>query len=220
MRGALGGAITYGGKRLTAERFFGAGFVGREIAAVGSSVVRNASDGIGSFDRLILPAGVMRVYWQRTTGDVQVKVDAYSAGLVAYGIFNDHLEFDARNSLSSGAFVFKTNNEVITYGSQKNHAGGISRGGIILRSDVPGFGKEFLERALAHERVHVLQDDQLFITHTDRLDNWVWSRLGPLKPGSRYVDLNPTSEFLRLLTHGIPRYDDRPWELEAIYLTK
>jgi hypothetical protein len=219
-RGALGGAIIYSGKRITAERFFGAGFIGREVAAVGSSVVRNASDGIGTFDRLILPAGFLRLYWQRGSGELQVKVDVYSAGLVVYGIAEDDLELDTRASLSAGAAVFRTDNEVITFGSEQKHAGGVSRGGIILRSYVPGWGKEFLDRALAHERVHVAQDDQLFITLNDRLDDWVFTKLGPARPLSRYIDLNGSSEFLRLLTRVIPRHGDRPWELEAIYLTR
>ena len=219
-RGALGGAIIYGGKRITAERFFGAGLIGREFSAVGSSVVRNASDGIGTFDRLIMPAGFLRVYWQRNTGSVQVKVDVYSAGLVVYGIAEGDLKFDRRESFSAGAAVFRTNNEVITYGEGRQHAGGVSRGGLILRSYVPAWGDEFLERALAHERVHVAQDDQLFITLNDHVDDWLFTKLGPARSLTRYVDLNGSSEFLRLMTRAIPRYGDRPWELEAIYLTR
>jgi hypothetical protein len=219
-RGALGGAVIYSGKRITAERFFGAGLIGREIAAVGASVVRNASDGIGSFDRLILPVGFMRVYWDRAHSRFHAKVDVYSAGLVAYAIVEDNLELDARASFSSGAAVFRTDNEVIAFGTGEQHAAGVSRGGIVLRSYVPGWGKEFLDRALAHERVHVAQDDQLFITLNDRLDDWLFTKLGPARPLSRYIDLNGSSEFLRLVARAIPRHADRPWELEAIYLTK
>jgi hypothetical protein len=219
-RGALGGAVIYSGKRITAENFFAAGLLGREIAAVGASVVRNASDGIGSFDRLILPAGFMRIYWDRARGGVHAKVDAYAAGLVVYAIAQDHLELDARASLSAGVAVFRTDNEVITFGTDEQHAAGVSRGGIVLRSYVPGWGKEFLDRAFAHERVHVAQDDQLFITLNDRLDDWLFTKLGPVRPLARYIDLNGSSEFLRLLARAIPRHGDRPWELEAIYLTR
>ena len=219
VRGALGGAIIYGGKRITAERFFGAGLIGREFAAVGSSVVRNASDGVGTFDRLILPAGILRVYWQRPSGSVQVKVDVYSAGLTVYGIAESNLDFDVHESFSAGAVVFKTNNEVITFGADKQHAGGISRGGLIFRSFVPGWGEEFLERALAHERVHVSQDDQFFITLNDHVDDWLFTKLGAAQRLSRYIDLNTSSELLRLVGRTMS-YRDRPWEVEAIYLTK
>ena len=218
-RGALGGALIYGGKRITAERFFGAGFIGREVAAVGASVVRNASDGVGTFDRLIVPAGILRVYWQRPGGQVQVKADVYAAALTVYGFAESNLHFDVHESLSAGAVVFKTDNEVITFGPDKQHAGGISRGGLIFRSFVPGWGDEFLERALAHERVHVSQDDQLFITLYDHVDDWVFTKLGAARSLSRYIDLNTSSELLRLLARTMP-HRDRPWEVEAIYLTR
>ncbi|MGQ0813852.1 MAG: hypothetical protein ACT4O1_05245 [Gemmatimonadota bacterium] len=219
-RGALGGVVIYAGKRVAAERFYGAGLIGREVAAVGASVVRNASDGIPSFERLILPAGFMRVYWQRPQGRVRVKLDIMSAGLTVYGVVEDHLEFDARESLSGGMPVFRTNNEIITYGTGEQHAAGISRAGIILRAHVPAWRAEFLDRALAHERVHVLQDDQLFITLNDHADDWLFSKLGPARRVSRYVDLNVSSEVLAQLSRLIPEHGDRPWEMEAIYLTR
>ena len=51
--GALGGAVVYG-----------AGLAGREVAAVGTSIVRNASDGRGTLEQLVLPIGVARLYLQ------------------------------------------------------------------------------------------------------------------------------------------------------------
>ena len=219
-RGALGGTIIYAGKWVAARRFYGAGFLGREVGAVGASVVRNASDGIGNFDRLILPAGFTRIYWNRASRNVSVKVDVYSAGMVAYGVLEDELDLDASASLSAGTFVFKTNNEVIVFGDAENHAAGVSRAGIILRSDVPAWGDEFLDRAFAHERAHVLQDDQLFITLNDHLDDWLLSKAPATRSISSRIDLNASSEFLRLLAKLIPRHADRPWELEAIYLTR
>src|SRR5437868_1015216 len=66
-RGAFGGAIIYTGKWVAAKRISGGGLVGREITAVGTSIVRNASDGVGSLDRLILPVAIGRIYWDRQT---------------------------------------------------------------------------------------------------------------------------------------------------------
>jgi hypothetical protein len=218
-RGAMGGAIIYSGKRVAVERFTGAGLVGREIAAVGASVVRNASDGIGSFDRLILPASVTRIYWNRAAREIAVKLDAVAAGYAIYGITEKHLELDTRKSLCSGTFVFKTDNEIIITRGGATHAAGISRAGLVLLADVPAWGTDFLERAFAHERVHVLQDDQLFITLNDHADDWAFSKLHARRV-SRYVDINVTTEALRLLSRAIPRHADRPWEIEAIYLTR
>lgn len=219
-RGALGGTIIYGGKRVAAERYFGAGLLGREIAAVGASVVRNASDGIGSFDRLILPAGFARVYWHRARGDVRVKLDVVTLGYTVYGVVEDNLEFAARESLSSGGPVFRTDNEIITFDTGAQHAAGVSRAGVILQAYVPAWRDDFLNRALAHERIHVLQNDQLFITLNDHLDDWVFGKLGPAARAGRYIDLNGSSELLVLLARWVEKHGDRPWELEAIYLTR
>jgi hypothetical protein len=218
-RGALGGVVIYAGKRIAAERFDGAGLLGREVAAVGSSVVRNASDGIGSLDRLILPAGFVRVYWNRKSRDVGFKLDLVSAGLVAYAVFEDDLVFDARNTLSSGSPVFRTNGKVITYGTGDHHAAGVSRAGTVFRAEVLPWGDEFLERAFAHERVHVLQDDQLFVTLNDHFDDWVFGKVRAERVG-RYVDINLSSNVLVLLSRVIERHADRPWEMEAIFLTR
>ena len=218
-RGALGGAVIYGGKRIAASRFDGAGLIGREVAAVGASVVRNASDGIGTFDRLILPAGFMRVYWNRASGAVRLKLDVVSAGFVAYAVLEEELVLDARRTLSAGSPVFRTEGKVITYGTGDHHAAGVSRAGTVFRADVRPWGKEFLDRAFAHELVHVLQDDQLFITLNDHLDDWAFTRLGAERVG-RYVDLNASSQVLVLLSRVIENHADRPWEMEAIFLTR
>jgi hypothetical protein len=219
-RGALGGSVVYAGKRIAASRFDGAGLTGREVAAVGASVVRNASDGIGTFDRLILPAGFVRVYWDRKNRDVAFKLDVVSAGIVAYAIAEDDLVLDGGRSLSSGTPVFRTEGKVITYGTGDQHAAGVSRAGTVFRADVRPWGDEFLDRAFAHELVHVVQDDQLFITLNDHLDDWAFSRLGAAGRIGRYVDINISSQVLVVLSRMIENHADRPWEMEAIFLTR
>ena len=42
-RGALGGSVHYAGMRISAQRFDGAGLLGRQVSAAGISMVRNAS---------------------------------------------------------------------------------------------------------------------------------------------------------------------------------
>lgn len=219
-RGALGGAVIYAGKRVAVERFFGAGFLGREVSAVGGSIVRNASDGIGTLDRLILPIGFTRVYWNRAQDDVHIKVDVLSAGYTAYGIIEKELKFEPRNSLSAGMPVFRTNNKLLTYAGGDQHAAGLSWAGVVIRADIPAYREDFLARTFAHERIHALQDDQIFVTLTDHADDWVVSKLGPLSPVGRYIDINPSTELLLVFTRWFPEHGDRPWEMEPIYLTR
>jgi hypothetical protein len=218
VRGVLGGTVVYVGKRVAAERFFGAGFSGREVAAVGASMVHNAADRIGTFDRLVLPAGLARVYWDRKHDDVQVRLDAVTTGYTVYGILEKELSFDAHDSFSAGAPVFRTHNKVIQ-GGVGEHAAGVQAQGVIFRADVPGFGEKFLQRAFAHERVHVLQDDQLFIMWNEPLNRWALSHTAITRTLDRYIDLDFSSEALRQLARFIDR-KDRPWEIEAIYLTR
>lgn len=219
-RGALGGAVIYAGKRVAVERFFGAGFVGREVSAVGASMVRNASDGVGTFDRLILPLGFTRVYWNRAQNDVRVKLDLLSAGYTVYGVVEKELSFELRNSISAGLPVFRTDNKLLSYASGEQHAAGVSWAGVVIRADIPAYREDFLERAFAHERIHALQDDQIFVTMVDHADDWVLSKLGPLSPVSRFVDINPSTELLLVFTRWIPKHGDRPWEMEPNYLTR
>lgn len=219
-RGAFGGAIIYSGKKLAASRFFGAGVMGREVAAVGSSVVRNASEGRGTFDRLVFPVAFVKLYWDRTAGSLQPKLDVVSAGYTIYGIVEDELKFDAHESASAGMMVFRTDNKVIATKTDDQHAAGLQAEGVILRADVPGFGEKFLKLALAHERVHVLQDDQIFLTLNDPVDDWVWRRTTATRKVGRFVDINISTEMLRQLSRLIPNHADRPWELEATYLTR
>jgi hypothetical protein len=218
-RGALGGLIIYGGKRISIESFAGAGLIGREVASVGASVVRNAADGLGSFERLVLPVGVIRIYRHPKPGNKwQAKIDAVALGQTIYGVVERELVFDASKSFSSGMAVFRTRNRILDLGDE--HAAGVTNAGVIFLSDVPLWGQELLQRAFAHERVHSLQMDQLFLTLNDPYDD-VLLRYLPLGDRvNRWVDINVTTEFLRLLNMAIDKHGDRPWELEAIYLTR
>lgn len=218
VRGALGGTVIYAGKRVAAERFFAAGLTGREIAATGASLVRNASQGVGSLDRLVLPVGIVKVYWNRPARNVAVHLDAIATGYTVYGVVEKELHFDAHETFSSGAPVFKTDDKVIT-SSVGEHSAGVQAEGVVFRAVVPPWGNEFLERALAHERMHILQDDQLFITWNQPLEHWAFAKTSPTNTLAKYVDINVSTESLRQLARFL-KHDDRPWEIEAIYLTR
>lgn len=219
-RGALGGAVIYAGKRIAVERFSGAGLLGRQVNSVGASIVRNASDGIGTLDRLVWPVGLARVYWQRGPDrSVRVKLDAAALGWTIYGIVEPELEVNLAESFSAGTPVFQTHDKIISFGDDQ-HAGGVVEAGVIFLSDVRPWGDAFLQKAFAHERVHTLQMDHIFLDWVEPNDD----RLLNLLPGGRYlsewIDVNPSTEIMRGLSRLFDRHRDRPWELEAIYLTR
>lgn len=219
VRGAAGGAVIYGGKRIAVERFGGAGLVGREVASVGASMVRNAGDNIGMFDRVILPVGPTRVYLGRG-GTVSVKADLMALGWLVYAITEDELSWDPAMSLSAGVPVFLTDNRVIRADSDSSHAGGIAEPGVLMISDVPAFGRDFARRVFEHERVHVLQFDHIFLTITDPVEDAALDQVPYLRRLNRWFDINLSSELIRFLNGRIPEHLERPWETEAIFLSR
>jgi hypothetical protein len=217
-RGALGGFVIYGGKRIAAENFSGAGFLGRQIAGVGTSMVHNAADAIGIFDRLVAPVGIARIYWSRKPPrNWQFKIDVVTAGWTIYGIVERELEFDAGESFSSGAPVFTTRKRLII--EDGNQVSGVTGGGVIFVGEVSSSEPAELRRTHAHERMHVLQMDQLFLTFNEPYDNFLLRRLPYGTTINRWVDLNFSSIVMSLLSTVLV-YSDRPWEIEANYLSR
>ena len=219
MRGALGGAAVYAGKVIAAERFYGAGLLGRQVAATGSSIIRNAGDGVGSFDRIVLPVGVARIYWDRgATKNISAKIDGLALGWTIYGIVEPELDFDAGKSLSFGAPTFHTKGSIIDFGD--NPAGGVVKTGVVFLSDVRPWGQDFLKQVQAHERIHVLQMDRIFLTLNDPYDDRLLRALPAGSVLNRWIDINLSTEFIQLLGRFIDEHGDRPWEMEANYLSR
>lgn len=216
-QGALGGGVQYVGKRVAVQRFDGAGLLGREVAAVGSSVVRNASDGRGALARLVLPLGLVRLYLEPRERRAHAKLDAVATAWAVYGVLEPKLRLDAGWSLSAGAPVFRVKDRFIVVNEDTSEAAGLTVAGTLLLSDIPGLD---MPETFAHERVHLLQYDALFLTWTDPLEDRAvgWLPGGPLL--NRYVDLNLSPLVTRALAGAFKTYHRRPWEMEANYLMR
>jgi hypothetical protein len=219
LRGLAGGTVVYTGKRVAAERFGGAGLVGREIAAIGSSMVRNAGDGIGVLDRAVLPIGPARLYVQRGGERLRIRPDLTALGWMISGIAESELRFDAARSISSGAVVFVTDNRILVSGDDSVHASGIVESGVMYLADIPAFGRDYSRLAFQHERIHVIQNDQIFLTMTDPVEDALMSRIPFLKRTVPWVDINLSSTFINAIGSRIPKHLERPWETEAIFFS-
>lgn len=157
--GVLGGSVVYAGKRIAAEPFPGAGFLDRDVAAVGSSVARNAADGRPLLDSLALPAGPLRLHLSpRDPAPPAVEADVTELYWITYGLVDPRLELDAAESLSSGAFVFDAERPLLDHDDEP--VLGATAAGVVFLSPGDGDGRD---GTLAHERTHVLQQD--FIHH-------------------------------------------------------
>lgn len=216
-RGMLGGAVTYGGKRLAVQRFYGAGLAGREVAAVGSSMTRNAADGRPLLQRVMLPVGPVHLYVERAEGlRVRAKLDAYTLGWMTYAALQPELKWDAGRSLSAGAPVFLAKDRLIV-SDDDSDAAGLTVAGVVLLSDIPALD---VQTNFAHERVHVLQNDQIFLLWTEPAEQWALGKLPGGRTLARYVDPNLSPLVTELLGRIFPEYYSKPWELEAIYLSE
>lgn len=207
--GAAGGAVMYAGKRVTVEHFDGAGFLGREVGAVGASVVRNASDGRPALSRLILPLGLVRLYVEpRERSPVHARLDLAGAIVTAYSVADPDLHFDPGATLSAGAPVF-------VHDPRNVSASHIA--GVVWLPDADFVDSP--DAVFAHERVHALQYDEGFIAAAGPVERWLFPQVPHGEWLERYVDLGlnvPVWGMLNLLID----YRSRPWEREAYFLTR
>jgi hypothetical protein len=208
-KGAAGGGLVFAGKRLAVEGFDGAGFLGREVASVGGSVIRNASAGRGAFDELVLPVGPVRLY----VGDGRVNARLDLATVIAGGAFMAAYDarLDFRASLSSGSLVFRGDAPM---------PGLTSAGATLLWRRIPGSEGP---RLMAHERVHIIQYDQVFLSWGEELERWAIGRTVGPGPGTellRHVDLGASVFGIRTGLAMALGYHARPWEREAYFLSQ
>lgn len=214
LAGAAGGALVYAGKRVAVQRWDGAGFVGREVAAVGSSVVWNAAAGRGVVDRVVLPIGPVRLYLAADQGfHVTPKLDLSSTVAIAVATLNGGIDWE--RSASAGAPVFHRGEPYTRAQVRAQQAAGV----ITYRDPLGGGGpSESSLQSLAHEQVHVIQRDQSFLFWSEPAEE---ALLGSTRAGRalrRHLDVGFDMAASALAKHLID-YELRPWEREAALLS-
>jgi hypothetical protein len=220
VRGMAGGAASWAGKRIAAESFDGAGLIGRGVSAAGASMARNAGIGATTFDRLMFPIGPLWLDVSPGRRALRVRVDVVALAWLTYAAVEPELRLDGRATLSAGAPVFRTDGKLISFGNDEVHAAGVTNAGVILLAGIPAYGPEFERRAMAHERIHVLQEDQLAILWSDPGVSRVTGLSASGRLANRYVAWNFGTEVLRVAGYAFPQHGDRPWELEAIFFAR
>ncbi len=225
VRGALGGAVGHAGKRVAAERFWGAGLLGREVHAIGVSMVRNASQGEPTFSRLFLPLGALPVRATVGTGNgirVQAQFDLVAVGWIAGGLLGSRLALDLAQSISSGTPVFQAEDRWLV--DSEHGVRGFAVARAVFLGDpalYPGVGVSQAD-VLAHERVHVLQQDFVLTAWGDPFAAWALNHFGAGRWMSRYSTVDALGWVVGAvshLTYGTDRQERFPTELEARFLT-
>jgi len=218
LQGALGGAVAYGGKRIIGSGRYGMGLLGREIAAVGASVVRNAGEGRSPMAGLVLPVGPIRFYINEPHADgvgrsaVRLRLDVATTIGIGYYLTRPGAKLDLAATVSAGAPVF-TN---LRPGKGPIHIAEQAGGVVALVSGLSGFQRE---RAITHEVIHVAQYDFAFVVWSAPAERALWrATFGDQRGLGRYLDLGLNEPVRIMLGQFIP-HANRPWEREASLLT-
>jgi hypothetical protein len=220
--GLAGGTLVYGGKRFASWYGVpGSGMAGRVFAAVGASMIRNGAAGRGAFDLVLLPVGPLTLYLrpENDTTHAPVKLSLVRAALLTALVIREDFRLDPGATLHAGTPIFEMRDGVVRQ-AQGSITVGLAVGGVVMLSDLDDRrlrGRMHRGALIAHERVHVLQDDFAEIAWAGPLEGWL---LGQLPGGAwlrRYVEpglLGLAGAALALWAGG----GEGPWEREADYM--
>lgn len=213
----FGGGVAMGaGKQVAARRFDGSGLVGRQLAALGTSVVRSASE-----DTLVMmvPIGPMTVEVRPSAVDrVRPRVNLVSAGTVLYYIVRADTRIDLDATLSAGAPVFRFPTETVA--TRDGVIFGRMDFGTILLGAAPPVLDSQRRMTLPHEATHVVQYDFLEQALSLPPERAILRKLGVSEGWLRHVDVGAISVVLAGVLQMHMDYEDRPWEREAVILTE
>ena len=176
--GALGGGLSFAGKRIATSDFTASGFVGRQVAALGHNVVVNAGRGAPAFAELWFPIGPLQLRvpsWQRGgRAGWDARLDLVSTGGILWAATVPELELDWSSTLEQGTPVFFAPRHRIAYDGIPY--GGVAPPGLILLSGDVGRDPG---GTLGHEMVHVIQHDFMAMAWSYPLEQWLRERLAP-----------------------------------------
>lgn len=216
LQGAAGGGLVYAGKAVVARNSGFTNLLGRELAAVGSSGVRNASSGRGFFDNLSLPWGPVRVHIDRKAATkVMVKLDLAGSVATIVALADSDLDFELGKSFAYGVAVFRADRAENPDLADGSHAAGVVR----YRTGIPQgtASPAKIRGTIGHELVHVVQADFLFNALSEPLESHLMGRHAVSRFVNRYVDIGGNVPFASGLNAVVP-YARRPWESEAVSL--
>ena len=171
LKGTVGGAVVFAGKRVAVERFDGAGLLGRQVASLGTGLVVDAGQGREWFSEVWLPLGP--AWFQvRSGAGREMRVNLQEVGVLLWAATRSELHFDLGRSLSNGAPVWFARDHHIEHGSSRPAA--MAAGSVVFLG-APTERLE-LEVAQSHENIHVIQADYVLQTMSRPIERWAWDR--------------------------------------------
>jgi hypothetical protein len=215
-RGAAAGVAIYAGKKLIAYGNPASWWAGRELAALGSSEVSNAGQGLGFLERVVIPVGPIRFHVdRRAKRKLSPRLDLTSSISAIVIASRERSHFALDESLATGALVFMVPETSPTVGAHT--AGVVSISELLPDGHFPPLSTK--RAVISHEMIHAAQSDFAFTAWSDGLQRAIAKRIPGGKIASRYIDANLTLP-LQVLANGLIDYDRRPWEKEAVSFAK
>ena len=209
-----GGVLTGVGKQVAAARWVGAGLIGRQVGAAGTSLIYSATADTAV---LFAPIGPATLELRpRSPSRARLRLNVAQTLTLVHAAGEGSAHVDRGATLSTGTPVFRRPRRKMPVSDNTN--GYATPGAIFLARDElrPG---EMRRTVLPHETVHVVQWDAYSYLVTLPLERAVVRRL----PGggwlSRHVDvglLAPLTVYAAAQRIG---YQHQPWEREAYLLT-
>ena len=213
----FGGGVTMGaGKQIAGQRFDGAGLLGRQVAALGTSFVRSASE-----DTMVvmLPVGPMTFEIRPTAVDrVRPRVNLVATTAVLYYVIRADTRVDLGATVSAGAPVFRFPTETVS--TRDGIIFGRMDFGTIVLGAKPSTLDEQRRMTLPHESIHIVQYDFLEQALSLPPERAILRKLGVGEGFLRHVDVGAISVLLAGVLQMHMDYEDRPWEREAVILTE
>jgi hypothetical protein len=152
---------------------------------------------------------------------VRPQLDLAAAGWLAYGLYETRLVPDIGASLSGGSMVFRADRREILDSGRP--LGGFTVARSIFASDPLVLAGATWSEVLAHERVHVLQQDFVLASWSEPLADFALQRLPGGRSFSRYVAVDALDWLVgtvKVIVSGSATFDrDFPTEMEAYFLT-
>ena len=216
LMGFGGGVVMGAGKQVAGRSFDGSGLVGRQLAALGTSLVRSASE---DTMLVVLPMGPMTLEIRPRAADrLRPRVNLVASAAVLYYVIRADTRVDIDATLSAGAPVFRFPTETVS--TRDGIIFGRMDFGTLVLGAPPSVLDEQRRMTMPHESIHVVQYD--FLEHALALppERAILGKLGVGERFRRHFDVGVISVMLAGVLQMQMSYDERPWEREAVILTE
>lgn len=208
--GALGGLVHAVGKvAATSKPTLFARFGGTALGSLGTSMVRNASDGNALLSVITIPIGPLRFHFDSVHRRPRVGVNVYEGASLGFLFFQKDLRVNVAKSLASATFVFDGSQWKLPDERALPINGATQGGSVVLTDLAPNRTMTF-----KHELAHVMQQRFVegVIGHT--IDEGLVKVLH--LPLPRWVELGVGAPLISIVDWSIGQKTDWKFSLRSL----